>query len=331
MKKRLLSGFNPLKYKMKSIVLGFLFIFFGNNITSQTKTPAIFKWQDKLARKNIHKHLAYDTIVKTSQANIHISYSKDTTKPYLLLLHGMGANARTNWSSQIAPLSKKFNLILPDLVYFGESTSSSGDYSVEFQVQQIREAILRLGITSKLNVMGFSYGGLTAAMYNQLHQSEVIKLIIIDGPVKFYSGELADSVANLVDVKTIKNLIAPITLDDFDGMQKAVMSKKFPMSKKLKLKLLAHFFSPTKTIRDAQMDYLFLRQKIYQHYSYNLELTQTLLIWGQKDGAVPISVGNNLHKAFPNTTQLLVFPKAKHDAHFRNSKQLNKAVIEFLK
>jgi|GEM_PF-1650968 len=316
---------------MKKAILFLIHFFFIYSSQAQTKTPAIFKWQDKLAKKNIHKHLAFDTIIKTSQANIHISYSKDTTKPYLLLLHGMGANARTNWSSQIAPLSKKFNLILPDLVYFGESSSSSGDYSVEFQVQQIREAILRLGITSKLNVMGFSYGGLTAAMYNQMHQSEVIKLIIIDGPVKFYSGELADSLAKLIGVKTIKNVIVPTSVEEFDGMRKAVMSKKIPMSKKLKVKLLAHFFSPTKTIRDAQMDYLFLRQNIYQHYNYNLDVTLTLLIWGEKDGAIPVSVGKKLHSTFPNTTQLLIFPKAKHDAHFREYKKLNKAVIEFLK
>jgi pimeloyl-ACP methyl ester carboxylesterase len=319
------------KIVMKKTVLYILFISSFFSLVSQTKIPAMFRWQDKYATKNIHKYVKGDTLINTSNAVIHLHYSKDNTKPYLLMLHGMGANARTNWGSQLKELSKHFNLILPDLIYFGESTSASNNYSIELQVEQIHEALMKLGVTSKINVMGFSYGGLTAAMYNQLHQSEVIKLIIIDGPVKFYSGELADSLANLVDVKTIKNLIAPITLADFDGMQKAVMSKKFPMSKKLKLKLLAHFFSPTKTIRDAQMDYLFLRQKIYQHYNYNLELTQTLLIWGQKDGAVPISVGNNLHKAFPNTTQLLVFSKAKHDAHFRNSKQLNKAVIEFLK
>ncbi len=79
------------------------------------------------------------------------------------------------------------------------------------------------------------------------------------------------------------------------------------------------------------MDYLFKRQSIYQAYNYNIDKTSTLLIWGAKDGAVPLSVGQNLHRAFPSTTQLLVFPKAKHDAHFRESKSVNKAVIGFIK
>lgn len=327
----LLNGLKRLNFKMKNSVLSFLIVLFCLNLFSQNKVPAIFRWQDKYAKKNIKKYVTYDTLIKTSEANIHISYSNIPSKPYLLMLHGMGANARTNWSSQIKALSKDFNLILPDLIYFGESTSSSENYSVEFQIEQIHEAILKLGITSKLNVMGFSYGGLTAAMYNQLYQPEVIKLIIIDGPVKFYSGELADSLANVVGVKTIKNVIVPSTIEEFNGMQKAVMSSTFPFSKKMKRKLLRFFFMPTKIVRDKQMDYLFQRQAIYQNYNYNLDKTQTLLIWGKKDGAIPISVGYNLHQAFPNTTQLIIYPKAKHDAHFRNSKQLNKAVIEFLK
>ena len=310
------------------ILIHFLFIY---SLQAQDKTPAIFKWQDNYAKKNIHKYVKGDTLIKTSDAIIHIHYSNQPSKPYLLMLHGMGANARTNWSSQVGTLSKDYNLILPDLIYFGESTSSSGNYSIEFQVEQIHEAILKLGITSKLNVMGFSYGGLTAAMYNQLYQPEVIKLIIIDGPVKFYSGQMADSLANVLGVATMKNVIVPTTITEFNGMKKAVMSRGFPATKNLKRKMLKYFFLPTKEIRDKQMNYLFDRQTIYQNYNYNLDKTPTLLIWGEKDGAVPISVGNNLHKAFPNTTQLLVFPKAKHDAHFRESKKVNKAVIEFLK
>lgn len=316
---------------MKLTVLYIIFFLTTFSLLSQTKQPAMFRWQDKYAKKNIHKYIKYDTLIKTSDAIIHIHYNNDPSKPYLLMLHGMGANARTNWGSQVKALSKEFNLILPDLIYFGESTSSSNNYAIELQVEQIREAIQKLGIQNSINVMGFSYGGLTAAMYNQLHHSDVMKLIIIDGPVKFYSSKMADSLANVVGVNTMKNVIVPTTINEFDGMKKAVMSRGFPATKKLKRKIIKYFFTPTKSIRDAQMDYLFERQTTYQNYNYNLDITPTLLIWGEKDGAIPISVGKNLHKVFPTTTQLLVFPKAKHDAHFRESKKVNKAVIEFLK
>jgi len=274
--------------------------------------------------------LHHDTLLKTSEATLHINYNNDNIKPYLLLLHGMGANARSNWYNQIKPLSKEYNLIMPDLIYFGESTSLTQNVSVEFQAQQIHEAILKLGITTKINVMGFSYGGLTAAMYNEFFHDNVNKLIIIDGPVKFFSGEMADSLAKCIGVNCMNNVIVPTTIQEFDGMQKAVMSSPFPMTKKLKRKIITHFFEPTKEIRNKQMNYLIEHQSTYQNYTYNLDKTPTLLIWGGKDGVVPASVGISLNKAYPHTTKLIIYPNAKHDSHFSETKNLNKAVIEFI-
>ena len=315
--------------KVFFIIVTCLFFFIEKEV-AQTKIPLMFRMQDKFAKKNIKKYLAHDTLLATGNAILHISYSNENDKPVLLLLHGMGANARTNWSSQIKTLSKSFNLILPDLIYFGESTSNSQNYSVEFQVEQIHEAVLKLGFTKKINVMGFSYGGLTAAIYNQLYLPEVQKLIIIDGPVKFFSAQMADSVSNSLGVKGLNNVISPVTIDGFNAMSKAAMSKSFPLTKKIKRKIIKYYFIPTKETRDKQMIYLIDNAAHYQAMNYNLDQTQTLLIWGSKDGVIPLSVGLKINKTFPNTTKLIVFPKAKHDAHFRDAKKLNKTVIAFI-
>ena len=42
-------------------------------------------------------------------------------KPSLVLIHGIGANAMWQWSEFIKPLSSRFNLYIPDLLFFGES------------------------------------------------------------------------------------------------------------------------------------------------------------------------------------------------------------------
>ena len=315
---------------MKKTVLSIIFIFSFFSLVSQTKIPKIFRWQDNYAKKHVQKYLHHDTLLQCSESIFHISYNNDSLKPYLLLLHGMGANARTNWYNQIKPLSKTFNLIMPDLIYFGESTSLTQNVSVEFQAQQIHEALLKLGITGKINIMGFSYGGLTSAVYNELFHNFVNKLIIIDGPVKFFSGKMADSLANAVGVKHMNNVIVPTTIPEFDGMRKAVMSSNFVATKKMKRKIITYFFLPTKEIRNRQMNYLIEHQTTYQNYTYNLDKTPTLLIWGGKDGVVPLSVGVSLHQAYPHTTQLIVYPNAKHDSHFSETKKLNKAVIQFI-
>jgi pimeloyl-ACP methyl ester carboxylesterase len=306
------------------------FIFLNFLLSAQERVPKAFRMQEKKVTKRIHKYVHHDTLIETSGAYIHLNYSNNPQKPYLLLLHGMGVDGRTNWYSQLKQLSKHYNLIVPDLIYFGGSKSKKKDYSVEFQAEQIHEMLEKLVIESTVHVMGFSYGGLTAAVYNELYPNKKSKLILIDAPVKFYSTPMADSMANLCGVKSMSNIIVPQNLNDFAALEKAVLSRKFPISKKMKLKFISHYITPTLQIRQNQINYLKTEEKTYQNYTYHLESTKTLLIWGAKDGVVPLSVGEALNKAYPTTTQLLVFKKAKHDVHFRYSKKLNTAVLEFL-
>lgn len=297
---------------------------------AQTKRPLLFRLQEQRVSKHIRKYLSHDTIISTNKAKIHIHYSNSKNKPYLLLLHGMGVDAKTNWYKQVSSLSKDFNLLMPDLVYFGKSVTTEDNYSVEFQAEQIHDVLQKLNIHSQIHVMGFSYGGLTAAVYNQLYPQEVNKLIIIDGPVKFFSSTMADSLARRLGVTSMSRVIVPQNSKEFTAMQKAVLSRNIPMTRRFKNKFIRYYFSPTSATRQLQLNYLTQHQNTYQNYDYHLAETPLLLIWGAKDGVVPLSVGSQLHEHHKSTSTLIVYKKAKHDTHFRNSKKLNKAVIRFL-
>lgn len=313
-------------------ILYFLLLISCHSIHAQSDLPWAFRWQDKQAKKHIHKYIEYDTLIATSSATIHLHYNPiDTTKPTVLMLHGMGLNARTNWYNQVEPFAKEFNVIMPDLIYFGESTSNSKDYSIEFQVKQINEAIENLKLSQPLTVIGFSYGALTAAVYNELFPKKINKLIIIDGPVKYFSGTMADSLAKAVGVVNLGNVVVPTTIKEFDAMQQAVLSKPISISKRMKEKVIKYVFLPYKPIRDEQTNYLLKHQITYQSYNYNLNTTPTLLIWGEKDGIVPLKVGEALHHNFPKTTKLITYPNAKHDAHFSETEKVNKEMIDFIK
>lgn len=315
---------------MRSTVLLLSLFFVTSFFKAQTKRPFLFRLQEKRVSKHIHKHLLHDTIISTNKAKIHIHYSNAANKPYLLLLHGMGVDAKTNWYRQVSYLSKDFNLLMPDLVYFGQSVATEDNYSVEFQVEQIHEVLQKLNIHSQIHVMGFSYGGLTAAVYNQLYPQKVNKLIIIDGPVKFFSSGMADSMALRLGVASMSCVIVPQNNKEFIAMQKAVLSRNLPMTRRFKNKFIKYYFSPTSATRQLQLNYLTLHQTTYQNYDYHLAETPLLLLWGAKDGVVPLSVGTQLHEHHKNTSTLIVYKKAKHDTHFRNSKKLNKAVARFL-
>jgi pimeloyl-ACP methyl ester carboxylesterase len=316
---------------MRTTLLLAAFIVFSSALFSQHNTPLFFRMQEHRTKKHSQRHLDYNKLVVTSSASIHVQYNDKPGKPYLLLLHGMGIDAKTNWYRQIEPLSLSYNLILPDLIFFGESNSDEKNYSVEFQIEQIRECLQKLNLPTRLNVMGYSYGGLAAAVYNELYPEEVIKLIIISAPVKFYSTPMADSLAAVQGMKRMSQLIVPQNVKEFNAMQEAVVSRKFLVSKKFKKKMIAQYFESVVDVRRLQIGYLDDFATHYQNLNYNLDKTNALLIWGAKDGVVPLSVGKALHAHFNNTTTLKVFEKAKHDSHFRYAKRLNNEVVKFLR
>lgn len=286
--------------------------------------------QQQMATKRIHRYLAHDTLIATSAAKIHIYYSNEPGKPYLLLLHGMGMNGKTNWTNQVPALSKQFNLVVPDLIFFGESTSPSGDYSPDFQASQIHEAVSLLNLQRGLNVAGFSYGGLVAALYNKSYHAELGKLIIIDAPLKFYSIAMCDSIAKVYNVPGISHLIIPENKSEFKAMQSAIMYRSLPVPKGIRKKLLYYVFNKGKQTKELQMNYLAAHEAYYQQLDYKLDRVQVLFIWGKKDGIIPLSVGEALHKAYP-ASKLLVIKKAKHDAPFGQHKKVNRAIIDFIK
>jgi pimeloyl-ACP methyl ester carboxylesterase len=313
------------------IILFMICCLLEGNCISQNSAPFFFKIQDKQVTKHIRKYLEKDTLIKTSEAIIHVHYSIKKNKPNLVLLHGMGGNGKSNWYNQIKPLSKHFNLIIPDLIYFGESSSSSNDFSVEFQAKQLREVLKQINYADNINMVGFSYGGLTTVMYNEFYPNDVDKIIIIDAPVKFYSSQIADSLAHLAGTDSMHRVIVPTNFKEFKAMKKAVISRVFPVTKRIQTKIINYVFLPTKHLRDKQLNYLIDKQNYYQSLNYNIDSTPTLLLWGKRDGVVPLSVADKINKTYPATTKLVVFKKAKHDAHFRNPKQLNQEIIKFIK
>lgn len=302
------------------------------NVFSQADTSAwkVLEHQQKWATKRIERYLEHDTIINTGAARIHLYYSNKPGKPYLLLLHGMGMNGKTNWGKQIPALSKQFNLIVPDLVYFGESTSASNDFSPDFQAKQVHEAVGMLHLTSRLSVMGFSYGGLVTALYNAFYSTEINKLVIIDAPLQFYSLAMADSMAKASRVSSINALVLPANAQEFKAMQAAVISKHFPVPSSIRDKIIYHIFTKGKDVREKQLGYLASHELYYQSMDYHLDRAAVLFIWGKKDGLIPWTVGEKLHEAYP-ASQFLLIKKARHDAPFNTSKTVNRAVVKFLK
>lgn len=109
----------------------------------------------------------------------------DDERPVLVLLHGFGPPATWQWRRQVGPLSRRFRLIVPDLLFFGGSSTSSaaagatGPVSEAHQAEAVAKLVAAVVPAARVSVAGTSYGGFVAYHVARLLGPGVVERVVI--------------------------------------------------------------------------------------------------------------------------------------------------------
>ncbi|PON61537.1 Alpha/beta hydrolase fold [Parasponia andersonii] len=99
------------------------------------------------------------------------------SKPNLLLIHGLGANALWQWGDLVRHLVPYFNVYVPDLVFFRESHTTRPERTEAFQAECVGR-VMEAHSARRLSLVGLSYGGFVgyrlAAQYGELVEKVVM-------------------------------------------------------------------------------------------------------------------------------------------------------------
>ena len=95
----------------------------------------------------------------------------------LVLLHGLGASAN-RWDPVISYLSKKFHLIIPDLIGYGYSDKPLDNYTIKFFVNFLTDFLEEIDI-KKTSIVASSLGGQIAAECAIRQNSSFEKLVLV--------------------------------------------------------------------------------------------------------------------------------------------------------
>ncbi|NNL58178.1 MAG: alpha/beta hydrolase [Nitrosopumilus sp.] len=99
--------------------------------------------------------------------------SRDT----LVLIHGLGASAE-RWDKVIPLFSKKYKVIVPDIIGFGYSDKPLVDYTTDFFSEFLENFFIASNI-KRPNLIGSSLGGQIAAEYACMHSKDIEKLVLV--------------------------------------------------------------------------------------------------------------------------------------------------------
>lgn len=271
-----------------------------------------------------------DTILSLASSEYHLWLPKDfnPSKPTLVFVHGMGLNGIGQWKNQLESFYKDYQLLVPDLVGYARSSNPTHAYSPEIQAQTLHLALKALKFEGKVNLVGFSYGGLVVATFNDLYPGQTNKIAICDSPVKYFTKHIADSIIASRGLSHFEQLLSPRTKKETKEFFDAVYGKMAPpLPGPVRKKASRFIFTTNADTKRKQMDHL---QQFYENYvgkNYALNNSNVLLYWGERDGVIPLEVGLKLHRDYP-LANWVTHPKAKHDALMTFSDDYNKTLME---
>ena len=272
------------------------------------------------AEAGVEKHIY---TLSESEVNVRICGSgKDT----ILLVHGFGPLPYMQWSKQVDDLADGYVMIVPDLVYFGESHSTSKKFSPEFQASQLGELLDSLNV-EQVNVIGLSYGGLISAYFAKIFPERTENVVLIDALSRYYTSELADSIACSFQRESILDLLIPVDQLAIKQIFSITYAKTPYMPKFIRKKVKEELYSNQREEKTNLIRYLLEHETEIHAYDFKLDKSVSI-IWGEQDGFLPVSNGEALVNYYSGS--LYTISNTGHVANIESADRVNELIREII-
>jgi 2-hydroxy-6-oxonona-2,4-dienedioate hydrolase len=127
----------------------------------------------------------------------------DAMQPCVVLLHG-GSGSWTHWVRNIAPLRDAgYRVLVPDLPGFGDSDLPVGCVDTNDMPPHLQAGLVQLQPTGPVSLVGFSFGGMTAALWLAAHPQAAKQLVLVGAP------GMGLTVADRIPLKGWRHLPSP--------------------------------------------------------------------------------------------------------------------------
>ena len=232
----------------------------------------------------------------------------------LILVHGLGSRGE-DWSPMIPTLAAAgFHVYAPDLLGYGRSPQPDVDYSIPLEEKMLVDFVHTLGIENA-DVGGWSMGGWVALKMTVDHPGMVDRLILYDSAGIYFPPTFEASLFIPTDSPGLAKLIAILT------------PKPMPMPAFIgraairRLRANGWVIERSVTSMEAGKD--------LQDFRLHEIQKPTLIVWGQLDELIPISVGAEMHRKIAGSSMLIV-AGCGHLAPGECAKPVLKGTIDFL-
>ncbi len=258
-----------------------------------------------------------------------ISYLRGGAGDAFILLHGIPGSSNS-WEQVGIQLKDQFQVIIPELLGFGESDSPRGDYYMTQQANSLHELLADLGITSAY-LAGHDFGGPVAlTMMRLFPEFDVKGLILSDTNV--FTDTFIPIPLRMAKLPLLATPFFKMMAGNFLGMrmmyQQAFVNKSETSWRNFKkhltrdgMELTAKIFQ--RSVADLKGNYGEIETMLP-----GIDVP-TLVLWGAKDPFFSVAVGQRTHEAIKNSI-LKVYPETGHFVPEERSAEVGQDIIDFV-
>lgn len=254
--------------------------------------------------------------------------------PPVVLVHGM-LNSSLHFKKVALRLAERHTVIVPDLIGHGDSATPRGDYSIGAHAAVIRDLLSAIGV-ERASIVGHSLGGGIAMQYFWQFPERVERLALIS------SGGLGRDVGPLLRIAALPGASAGLWLASNERTLRAIDSAVAELDRRgnrasVYLRQIVRALRPLERPGARQAFLQTLRSVIDpggQHVSardrlYLLGPIATLVVWGERDGMIPIEHGREASAEIPHS-RFESLPGAGHFPHLDSPDALSDVLIAWL-
>ncbi|KAJ0075265.1 hypothetical protein Patl1_33696 [Pistacia atlantica] len=303
---------------------------FQETISSVFQAPIVVASIDTMLSLYFHMcNLSPCTIDLDDKTTMHFWTPKHRrlNKPDLVILHGYGGNSRWQFVYQVGSLSNRFNLYVPDLLFFGKSYTTRLERSDYFQAECAVEGLKKLGV-ERFSVYGISYGGYVAYRMAEIYPQVVEKVVIVSSGICCTENQKDRHLKRIG--RSLLGILVPQSPQDLRLLVNLSVSNQYLINWAPDFMLrqfIKIMYDSHRKQKQELAEYL-----LYKGANPNMPILsqETLIIWGDQDNFFPLDFGYQLHSHLGPKSRLEIIKNTGHAANVQSPSQLNSLITSFV-
>ncbi|CAL4922963.1 unnamed protein product [Urochloa decumbens] len=258
---------------------------------------------------------------------VHLWAPPRPSRRPVLLLHGFGASATWQWAPYLRSLlAAGLDPIVPDLLFFGASSSTLPDRSETFQARTIKAAMDGMGVR-RFAVVGVSYGGFVAYRMAAMYPEAVERVVLVSSGVCLEEQDLAAGLFPVADVGEAAELLVPRRPAEVRRLVKLTFVRPPPVMPSIFLKDYINVMASDHIQEKTELLHTLISDRKLSDLP---KIRQpTLIIWGEQDQVFPMELAHRLERHLGDNSRLVVVKNAGHAANIEKSKEVCKIIVDY--